>query len=223
MEPPFARTNPMDSGSDYQVTLSGPDSVHSMGETFRITMTTDPALPADDYEFVWEAGPVYECFPEPPCFRKSPVPIYMAAVVTKGEFSVIDTRADHRMMHATVHFGDVPHSHRVFVGQKAVALDLSCSPWTLPYDPCDDNLFQTADTIRLHARMFDARGHPIARKPGFALERGQVIPRDDVVQSYAMPHDPYRSLYLLNPLRAGATWVVVKIDDAVDSVYVVVE
>lgn len=221
VEAPFARTNPMDSESNYAITLLGPDSIHSLGERFQLTIAAEPALPAGDYELAWVATPHSECIPynDPGCDR---VLTDVVAVAGEGVFDVIDMRAEYREIYLSVHFGHKHFSHIVMVGQKAAELDLSCSSSNVPIDPCDDVPFDNRHTILLHPRMLDARGHPIVNKVEFALGRGSVFSRDSsIVTPLPMIADT-SGVIRLTPLNAGATWVIVNIDEAMDSIRVAV-
>lgn len=213
VEPPFARTNPLDAASNYDVTLSGPDSTHSLGERVTLVMQSDPPLPDDDYAISWVAGP----------YILGRDTTQVAASVGDGVFEVYDVHAQYRAIYLSVYFGRRVFSHRLVIGQKAASLELSCSPWSMPFDPCDDEPFVYADTVVLHTRMLDARQSPIVRKVGYALERGSVVSRDSsIVTPWPMSAEE-SGIIRLKPLRAGAAWVVVQIDEATDSVRIVVE
>lgn len=220
VEPPFARTNPMDSGSNYDVIVHGPDSVHSLGERFTLTLSSTPVLPDGDYELVWEASPHIECLPKNAvgCIQ---TPTEVATVAGEGEFEVIDMRAEYRTIAVSVYFGRKVFSHLVTIGQKAVAMQLSCSA-TGPVDPCDDEPFFRADTISVYPRMVDARGNPIVKKIGFGLQRGSIVSRNRAV-IMPVPVDVERSNAIRVETRSGGTtWLVVHVDEATDSIRVAV-
>ncbi len=213
-EPPFARSNPLDEGSDYHITLSGPDSTHSLGERVTLVMHSDPPLPDDDYVISWVAGP----------YIHGRDTTQVAASAGDGVFEVFDAGAWYHTIYLSVNLGSNTFAHRLTIGQKAVSLELSCSAWPLPVDPCDDVPFDLGDTVTLHTRMLDALGNPIVKDPGFALRRGLVLSRDiSVVRTYPLPGNDDNSMIFLEPQGAGATWVIVQIDDASDSMRVVVE
>lgn len=221
LKEPFVRANPLDSGSIYDISLTGPDSSHSRNERIRLTVQSDPPFPDDNYFVQWSANDYAECIPpgSATC-RKVRYPIAVSA--GGGEFSVIDIDARYRSILLVAHFGDVEVAHTIHIGQKAVALDLSCAPWSLPFDSCDNAPFDRGSAIALYTRMIDADHALISRKVEYAMERGSVVSRDSgIVRPQPLIADP-NGVIRLDAVAAGTTWVVMRVDDAVDSVQVTV-
>ena len=197
LEPEFVRSNPLDSKSDmYRITLTGPDSTH-------------PAT----------AGPWYGCVPvdSDGCIAG---PIVLAVAGANGAFEVIDARGDYRPILLSVSFGELAYSHPIMIGQKVARLELSCSEWTLPYDPCDDVPRQRDEFFMIHPRAHDPAGIPITKKLDRVLTtRGTVVSRDSLI---VMPMSLQLGLVQLHSRNPGTTWIVLRIDGVADSIRVVV-
>lgn len=218
---PFVRANPLDPASIYDISITGPDSVHSLSERIQLTVQSTPPFPDDDYFVQWTANNYVECVPpgSPNC-RKIDYPIVLSA--GSGEYAVIDIEARYRSVLLVAHFGDVLAVHSVLLGQKVVALDLSCAPWSLPLNSCDSAPFARGSVIALYTRMTDPDGAAISQKVEYAIERATVFSRDSgVVLPQPITADPSGAIRV-GAVGAGTTWVVVRVDDAVDSVRVTV-
>lgn len=220
LEPEFVRSNPLDSKSDmYRITLTGPDSTHSANARVQLTMHVDPPLPDVDYRIDWEAGPWYGCVPvdSDGCIAG---PIVLAVAGANGAFEVIDARGDYRPILLSVSFGERAYSHPIMIGQKVARLELSCSEWTLPYDPCDDVPRQRDELFMIHPRAHDPAGIPITKKLDRVLAtRGTVVSRDSLI---VMPMSLQLGLVQLHSRNPGTTWIVLQIDGVADSIRVVV-
>lgn len=218
LEKPFERTSPFDPESIYELSLSGPDSTHSFGEQVQLVLGATPPLPERDMYIEWVAFDfVHYIFA-----GNVEVPVYTKLAQTNGDgsFIVIETSAEYRMINLAAMFDDVTVGHRLFVGQRAATLSLSCAPWTQLFTPCD-NVGGIPNTLALHTDMKDALGAPL-RNVGFAIERGALTSRNtNVIAPQPVTRDA-SGIVRFTVIGPGSTWVVVRIDDAVDSLLVTV-
>lgn len=223
LEQPFERVNPMDPGSIFAFDVAGPDSAHYIGEVLEFELLSEPALPSDDFNFVWRAMPHVACLPRggSMCFV---VDIPLAFPTGRGAITVTDATAEYRLMHVRVEFDRRHVSKEIYVGQRPVQLDLSCAPWSQAFDDCSAPRRRDT-TLTLYPRMFDAGGAPL-REPVFALPFGEFIVRNPAL---AVPLPRTVILSALDPLAqlrvqptggTGSTWIVVRMGVAWDSVLV---
>jgi hypothetical protein len=220
MKEPFVRANPYDPDGIYMMSLTGPDSAHAIGERFAVVLATEPALPSGDLIVHWEAYPAGDCLPDgvPTC---SPVPSIVLTTAANGEF-VVNTSASAKYLavSVSVSFGDVVTGHQIMVGQKVMSLELSCSPWSLPEDPCLTPIAR--DSIQLiHPRMRDGAGAAV-RRQHYATLRGQVTSRDPNVAGVLPQLYHAQGAARVIGVSPGTTWVVMRADEGIDSVRVTV-
>ncbi len=211
IEPPLERSNPFDPESIYAFSLIGPDSVHSLGEEFALTLVTDPGLPDDDYAILWTAFQWLEPsgFPGVP-----PIPRTVVRTGVPGHFSVVLPSARYREVSLGAYFGTVAVGHRVWVGQKAVTLSLSCAT-TVPV-PCAAPL-PPHSVVRVVPLMHDPRGNALV-DPKWAIIRAHVTSRDPAVVVPAQIPGDSAAYVRVRGVGPGTAWVVVDIDGTKDSV-----
>lgn len=218
LEKPYVRTNEFDPKSIYRLSLVGPDSSHSVGERVTLELRSVPELPARRRYVEWIA---YDHVKYLPGFADVPVREKLASSDGDGSFIVIAATAEYREISLSAELDEVVVGHRLTVGQKAVELALSCSPWTLPFDPCDDVAAAPFSTISIHARMRDPLQNGL-RAVQFAIARASVVSRDPSVVAPEPITADVNGVLRVRALSAGTTWVVVRIDDAIDSIRVAV-
>lgn len=218
LEKPFERTNPFDPESVYEMTLSGPDSAHAFGEEIQLTLGSTPPLPERDMYIEWVAHDfVHYVFNGN---EEVPINTQLAQTNGDGSFIIVETSAEYRRINLAAMFDDVAVGHHLWVGQKAATLSLSCAPWSQPFTPCD-NVGGIPNTLSIHTDMKDPGGAPV-RNVGFAIERGSLTSRNtNVVAPMPVTRDA-NGIVRFTVIGPGSTWVIVRIDDAIDSLLVTV-
>jgi hypothetical protein len=197
LKEPFERTNPFDPGFEYELFVTGPDSVHTQGERFTMTLESSGPLPPGELFVGWRTG--------------NPTIVTGGA---GGDFMVLSSSATYVPVALSAELGpDVVVSKTVYVGQGAATLALSCPP-----APCDDVPYAIGNTIDVHVQMRDANTNVMSQA---ALQRAQVTSRNNaVVTPAAQLIGP--GYVRVAAMGAGTTWVVIRVDRATDSVRVVV-
>lgn len=200
IEAPFARTNPFDSGGSATLTLAGPDSVHAMAQRFTLDLQSSLG-PIDEEAFVaWDA------------VERNVLPL------ANGEFIVHLASAQYVPVHLSAVLDRVIVGHTVFIGQRAASFDISCDPGVLVV-PCDTLL--AIDTGRdTWLRLYDANLRSVNDAP-FALARAGngVVSRDPAVAQATLLPGASAPLQL-TAVGIGSTWLVLTVDDAIDSLYI---
>ncbi len=88
--------------------------------------------------------------------------------------------------------------------------------------PAGSPTCRPGSVIAPHTRRTDADSALISRKVEYALERAVVVSRDGgIVTPQPLIADP-NGVIRLDAVAAGTTWIVVRVDDAIDSVQVTV-
>lgn len=201
LEAPFARTNPFDPDAALQLTLQGPDSVHAIAQRFLMEVQTADGPLADDLFVAWDS------------FERSVLPL------AGGEFIVHLASAQYAPIHLSAVLDEVVVGRVVFVGQRAGSLAVSCSPPPAPVVPCDAPL-APGGTLDAWVLLYDANLRDVNDAP-FALARAGngVVSRDPAVaQATLVPASP-QALHVRG-VGAGGTWLVLTVDDAIDSLHV---
>lgn len=200
IEAPFARTNPFDPGGSATLTLAGPDSVHAVAQRFTLSLQSSLG-PIDDQAYIaWDASEL------------------TVLPLANGEFIVHVASARYAPVHLSAVLDRVIVGHTVFVGQRAASFDVSCDPGVLVV-PCDTWLANGTgrDTW---LRLYDANLRSVNDAP-FALARAGngVVSRDPTVAQATLIPGAFAPLQLTG-VGIGSTWLVLTIDDAVDSLYI---
>jgi hypothetical protein len=219
LKEPFVRANPFDPDAIYALEIAAPDSVHVRGAQVRAQLVADPPFPADEYFITWDASLAIDCQGngDPACTE---VPVGLLEGGAGGEFTVNNASAKYLKVTVSARLGDVTVGHEMMVGQKAVTLELSCSPWTLPEDPCATPVARGA-IIAVHPRMTDLHGNVVSRA-GYASMRATVTSRDPTVVAARPFVFTAGGALQFDAAGAGSTWVLVRIDGVTDSVRVTV-
>ena len=207
LEPPFERTNPYDTGGIVKIDMLGPDSIHSRGERFQMQLVGDPALPTD-LMVTWQALSLN--IPS----TANVEPLYA------GDYLVERSSAIYEPVELAALLHDRVVGKLIFVGQRAATISLSCAPSGQPYRACDATPVVPGAPITVYTSLADALSYPIARA-GVALARGSLESRDpSVAVAVAEPLAESATSVRFAAVGAGTTWLVVRVDDAVDSVRV---
>jgi hypothetical protein len=212
VEPPLERANPYDPGSIYDLAIDGPDSTHAMLAQAQFTLTADPALPPGAYDLDWTI------YGDQSSQLGNPIVSDEVFIDGEGRAEVRVATARYRRQTAVVALDRVDIGKSFWIGQKAVEMDLSCAPPAMPADPCTAARPMGSE-YRIYPRMRDPNG-VLVTEERFALARGTTVSRNAAVATWAqVPQDstPYMRVLAIAP---GTAWVVVRIDDAVDSVHV---
>lgn len=215
LEKPFARTNPLDPENTLTFTLVGPDSSHAIGAVLTYALSSDPPQPLAEYNSTWLA------YSDSVHFVTGDVYIADAVVPTgDGIFLVTNASLRYRRHTAVVRFHLREVGYTVLTGQKAVTLELSCAPWSQPANDCAAPL-EVGSLISVHPRGTDAGGHPL-HEFQFGLQRAQVTFRTPGIVTQEQGGSTMLPHVRLRGVGAGSTWVVVRMDEATDSVLVTV-
>lgn len=218
LQEPFERTNPFDPESVFEMSLSGPDSTHSFGEQVQLTLASTPPLPDREMYIEWVAHDFVHYISS----GNVDVPVFTQLAQTNGDgkFIVVETSAEYRMINLAAMLDDVAVGHRLWVGQTAATLSLSCAPFTQPFTPCD-NVGGPPNILEIHTWMRDPLGVSL-RNVGFAIERGSLTSRNpSVVIPRPLTRDA-AGIVRFTVIGPGSAWVIVRMDDAVDSLLVTV-
>lgn len=211
LEPPFERTNPYDTGGIVKIDMLGPDTIHSRGERFQMQLVGDPALPAD-LLVTWQVLIV----------EKDPASTANVEPLFGGAYFVDRASAIYERVELSALLHDRVVGKVIYVGQRAATVSLSCAPSGQPYRACDATPVAPGAPITVYTTLTDALGYQIARA-GVALARGSLASRDpSVAVAVAEPLAESATSVRFAAVGAGTTWLVVRVDDAVDSVRVTV-
>lgn len=213
IEKPFVRSNPMDPASIYDFELQGPDSTHSRGEQFELVLASTPEMPAGEYYLEWDAADWID--------ENTRETREIVLSLGNGAFVAHSATARYRLIFLGVELDDVVVGRQVQVGQKAVAMALSCAPFTQPLQACDATPTAPGQVIPVYLELRDPAGG-LLREVEWAVQRTLLISRNPaVVSTLPVTSDP-NGIVRIRAESAGTTWVVVRTDDAVDSVRVIV-
>lgn len=213
IEKPFVRSNPMDPASIYDFELLGPDSTHSRGEQFQLVLTSTPQMPGGDFYLEWDAADWTD--------ENTRETREIVLSTGHGHFVSHSATARYRRIFLAVELDDVVVGRQIQVGQKAVAMGLSCAPIALPPVSCDAAPVSPSQVIPVYMDLRDPAGG-VLREVEWAVERTALTSRDpSVVVALPVTRDP-NGIVRLRAESAGTTWVVVRTDAAIDSVRVVV-
>lgn len=203
LEPPYERTNPFDPGSNVEMRLVGPDSTHAMAERFRLTIDAEPPLPDARRYIVWRSADTL--------------------VVPDGDgwFIVRTSTSRYVNVALSASFDEVVVAKTLAIGQSVDTVRISCAPWTQAFVPCDAMPLAPGATRALHARIVDPGGILI-REPAYAIGRATFISRDPSVVSAGPVLPNAAGTYWVAGVGTGSTWVVLRVDRAVDSARIVV-
>lgn len=215
IEPPFARTNPLDPDHTLEITLDGPDSVHSVQQTLTYTLASDPQVALEDYSFLWK---VYSDLVD--MFTGRPIDATDIISTGAGTVRVLAATSQYRKHTVVARFNLREVGHVLYSGQKAVTLELSCSPWTQPENDCTTT-YEVDSLISVHPRATDPGGHPLGAIQ-HGLLRSQVILRNAGIVARELGTGDPLPYVRLRATGVGSTWVVVRMDEATDSVLVTV-
>lgn len=220
IEPPYERTSPFDPKTSLELFVDGPDSAHALGAFIQLSLRAEPALPSFPIYVRW----IGHDLPWRPPGSGSSIPEMIQVVnpVDPGSFTVIRATPRYEQITFAAHLDEVVVVRKIWIGQRITTLALSCSAWTQPQDPCDDAPFAVGTPVSLHTRMFDANGSPATIELEFAMMRASVTTRDPSVVAPAALTADQNGIIRLTTIGAGATWVIVRVDDATDSVRVAV-
>ncbi len=204
LQEPYVRDNHWDPRSSATKSLSGPDSVFAMGDTFRVTLQADPPLPPGAF-YTWRGNEMYEG-PPPPTL------VYPAG---DGLFRVVSSTATFEVIAVSALFDGVAVSRQVRVGQRVQSYTFSCGV------ACDALTWQAGTSRSVSVLAADANQVPI-RRIEVAMQRGSWLSRDPAVASVAATTANPAGTITISAVAAGTTWIVVRLDRAVDSLRVVV-
>lgn len=210
IEEPFARDNPWDTGSNARLTLTGPDSALSVGARIAVTLSATPALPPNGV-IVWKSNEAGDGI------VPAETQVWTAG---PGLFEVRRATADFQRIAVAAKLDDNIVAWEVWVGQSVATLDLFCGTVTVPV-ACDATPMSINSTRQLGTIARDANTNPIGRF-NVAMARGTITSRDPSVISTANTAPNAQGTVTARAVGAGATWVVMRIDGAVDSVRLVV-
>lgn len=201
LEAPFARTNPFDSGGSATLTLGGPDSVHAIAQRFTLHLQSSLGPIGEEAFVAWDAS------------ERTVLPL------AKGEFIVHLASAQYVPVSLSAVLDRVLVGHTVYVGQRAASLDISCAPPPAPVVPCDPTL-ATAGIRDAWVHLYDANLRSVNDTP-FALARAGngVVSRDAAVAQAALTPGAFAPLRI-TAVGVGSTWLVLTVDDAIDSLRV---
>jgi hypothetical protein len=209
IEEPFVRDNPWDTGSNARLTLTGPDSALSVGERIAVTLSATPAIPPNGV-IVWKSNEDGDGIP----------PETQVWTAGPGLFEVRRATADFQRIAVTAKLDNNIVAWEVWVGQSVAVLDLFCGTATVQ-QACDATPMSINSTRQLGTIARDANTNPIGRF-NVAMARGTITSRDPSVISTANTAPNAQGTVTARAVGAGATWVVMRVDRAVDSVRLVV-
>jgi len=210
IEAPFVRDNPWDSGSNARLRLTGPDSALSVGARIAVTLSATPAIPPNGV-IVWKSNEDGDgqIPPETQVWTAGP-----------GLFEVRRATAEFQRIAVTAQLDNNIVAWEVWVGQSVAFLDLFCGSATVQ-QACDAIPMTINATRLLGTIARDANTNPIGRF-GVAMARGTVTSRDPAVISTVNTVPNAQGTVTVRAVGAGTTWVVMRVDRAVDSVRFVV-
>ncbi len=213
LDAPFARTNPYDPEAPFTFNMLGPDSIHALGEPFTFSVVVDPPSSAPLTFITWGAASPVRLLPEPP----------LPPMVTSGgggAFVVVYAEATYRPVVISALVDTRPLGRTVIVGQRVASIELSCTPWTQAFTPCDAHPAAFGDTLRIHARLADPRGNPI-RGVDVAMTEATITSRNTAV---ILPVVVPNTAGILRAVATGSgtTWLVMSGGVATDSIRIVV-
>lgn len=204
IEEPFSRNNLWDPGADVTMTLSGPDSTFSVGETFSVDLTGDPPLPPGQLQIEWTG------------VNDTATKVLPSGY---GQFTVTLAHAQFQRVAVAAVFDDVIVAVTLVVGQSVAALGLYCG--ASPLVPCDASPMPVGTTRVIRSDMRDANGNVLRRRI-YAMRRAVIVSRDPGVLAIEPNAPTVEDNWTVRAVGPGSTWVVVRADRALDSVRVVV-
>jgi hypothetical protein len=212
IEPPLERRNPYDPDGVYEFALTGPDSAHFVGEVLQFDLTSVPDLPPGDLIIHWEV------FDELSDGLGRPIPSSLVNPGPNGTFVVRSTTARYRRQTAVAAFGEVQFGKSFFLGQKVTTMTLGCPHVAGPTDECP----LPADSlgVSLTATMTDAADAAVG-EIAHAFARATVTSRTPSVFSPTGVGTLQPNVRLTR-VGTGSSWIVVAIDEAIDSIRVFV-
>ncbi len=210
IEAPFVRDNPWDTGSNARLTLTGPDSALSVGARIAVTLSAVPQIPANGV-IVWKSNEAGDGI------VPAETQVWTAG---PGLFEVRRATADFKRIAVTAKLDNNIVAWEVWVGQSVALLDLYCGTATVQL-ACDATPMTINATRQLGTIARDANTNPIGRFD-VAMARGTITSRDPSVISTANTVPNAQGTVTARAVGAGTTWVVMRVDRAVDSVRFVV-
>ncbi len=210
IEGPFARDNPWDTGSDVLLELTGPDSVHSIGDLIDVVLRSSKPIPAGGV-IIWKSnesggdGPA----PETQVFTAGP-----------AQFVVRQATAQYSHIAVSAFFDERIVAWSVWVGQRTASLDLYCGPRLAPF-PCDAAPMSPGSSRAITAVAFDGNTN-LVRRMEFAMARGTVVSRAPSVISTTPTQPNSAGTVTVQAVGVGSAWVVMRIENGIDSVRLVV-
>jgi hypothetical protein len=210
IEAPFARDNPWDTGSNARLELTGPDSALAVGARIAVTLSATPALPPNGV-IVWKSNEAGDGI------IPAETQVWTAG---PGLFEVRKATADFQRIAVSAKLDNNIVAWDVWVGQSVATLDLFCGTATVPVS-CDATPMTINATRQLGTIATDANTNPIGRFET-AMARGSITSRDPSVVSTTLTAPNAQGTVTARAVGAGTTWVVMRVDRAVDSVRFVV-
>jgi hypothetical protein len=209
IEEPFVRDNPWDKGSNARLELTGPDSALAVGARIAVTLSATPAIPPNGV-IKWKSNEDGDGIP----------PETQVWTAGPGLFEVRRATADFKRIAVTAILDNNIAAWEVWVGQSVTFLDLFCGTATVQ-QACDAAPMTINATRQLGTIARDANTNPIGRFE-FAMARGTITSRDPSVITTVSTVPNAQGTVTARAVGAGATWVVMRVDRAVDSVRFVV-
>lgn len=210
IEAPFARDNPWDTGSDVVLQLTGPDSVHSIGALIDVVLSSSKPIPPGGV-IVWKSNELGDGMipAETQVFTSGPAQFVVRQATAQYAQIAVSAFLDQRIV-----------AWQVWVGQRTESLDLYCGPRLAPI-ACDTTPMSPGSSRTIGSIALDGSTNPVGRLE-FAMARGTVVSRDPSVVSTALTQPNAAGTVTVQAVGAGSTWVVMRIENGIDSVRVVV-
>ncbi len=212
IEPPLERRNPYDPDGIYELSLTGPDSSHFVGEVLQFAMHAQPELPPGDLLIHWDV------FDEISDLGGRPI---LSPHVNPGPnqtFVIRSASARYRRQTAVATIGENQFGWSWMMGQKVMDLDFLCGPGQPPAGSCEVPFNLESPVATLSLAMRDAAGVGVG-EVGHAVARATVSSSDPTVVQYA-PIGELPATLRLMLLKQGSAWVRMRVDEAFDSVRV---
>lgn len=202
LEKPFERTNPFDEGGVAELSLTGPDSVHSIAQRFTVEIESSIGMPEGELFIGWHSAEL------------------QVLPLAEGEFIVHLATARYVPVRLSASLNRVLVGHTVYVGQRARSLEISCAPGG-PVTPCDAPPLPVGQARDALVRLYDANLRSVG-DAAYALERdgGTVVVSRDAGVAQASLIPDATPILRMTAMGAGSTWIVLAVDDAIDSVRV---
>lgn len=203
IEEPFARTNLWDKDGTATKTLIGPDSVFSIGDRIRVTLSTDPPVPPGA-QFEWVSIGASD----------TAVNVFPAG---DGEFLVTRSNAGYALVPVSAKFDESVVVKQVWVGQLVASLELFCGAGVA----CESIPVTVGSNLSVRSTSRDANGNDI-RQRNEAMKRAVTVIRDPAIVTTAPTLPNAAGNWTARATAPGSTWLVVRMDRATDSVRIVV-